>query len=107
MARLEKLGAFTPTEPNHDSDSVALETPARRDGDRFVINGAKRWIGNGSPPHLVVWARGEDGKVTAFLPETGPARWRGPLTGHAAGGSTSRSRPPQLTNLDRAATHQA
>jgi glutaryl-CoA dehydrogenase len=34
MARLEKLGAFALTEPDHGSDSVALETTARRDGDR-------------------------------------------------------------------------
>jgi glutaryl-CoA dehydrogenase len=75
MARLEKLGAFALTEPNHGSDSVALETTARRDGDQFVINGAKRWIGNGSLADVVViWARGEDGNVNGFLVETGPAR---------------------------------
>jgi glutaryl-CoA dehydrogenase len=54
MARLEKLGAFVLTEPNHGSDSVALETTARRDGDEFVIDGAKRWIGNGSLADVVV-----------------------------------------------------
>jgi glutaryl-CoA dehydrogenase len=70
MARLEKLGAFALTEPNHGSDSVALETTARRDGDEFVINGAKRWIGNGSLADVVVvWARGEDGKVQGYLVE--------------------------------------
>ena len=42
MARLEKLGAFGLTEPNHGSDSVALETTARLNGDQFVIKGAKR-----------------------------------------------------------------
>ncbi len=47
MARCEKLGAFALTEPGHGSDSVSLETEARRDGDEYVINGAKRWIGNG------------------------------------------------------------
>ena len=47
MARCEKLGAFALTEPRHGSDSVSLETEARRDGDEYVINGAKRWIGNG------------------------------------------------------------
>ena len=70
MARLEKLGAFALTEPNHGSDSVALETTARRDGDEFVIDGAKRWIGNGSLADVVVvWARGEDGKVQGYLVE--------------------------------------
>src|SRR5690348_15001222 len=39
MARLERIGAFALTEPTHGSDSVALETSARRDGDEWVING--------------------------------------------------------------------
>jgi glutaryl-CoA dehydrogenase len=72
MSRLEKLGAFALTEPNHGSDSVALETTARRDGDEFVIDGAKRWIGNGSLADvIVVWARGEDGQVHGYLVEKG------------------------------------
>jgi glutaryl-CoA dehydrogenase len=72
MARLQKLGAFALTEPNHGSDSVALETTARLDGDEYVINGAKRWIGNGSLADVVVvWARAEDGKVNGFLVEKG------------------------------------
>jgi glutaryl-CoA dehydrogenase len=72
MARMQKLGAFALTEPNHGSDSVALETSARRDGDGFVLNGAKRWIGNGSIADvIVVWARGEDGQVQGFLVEKG------------------------------------
>ena len=48
MAALDKIGAFALTEPNHGSDSVALETTVRRDGDSWVLNGAKRWIGNAS-----------------------------------------------------------
>jgi glutaryl-CoA dehydrogenase len=72
MARLDKLGAFALTEPDHGSDSVALETTARRDGDSFVIHGAKRWIGNGSLADvIVVWARAEDGQVKGFLVEQG------------------------------------
>jgi len=72
MARLEKLGAFALTEPNHGSDSVAMETTARLDGDHYVIDGAKRWIGNGSLADvIVVWARGEDGQVHGFLVEKG------------------------------------
>jgi glutaryl-CoA dehydrogenase len=72
MARFDKLGAFALTEPNHGSDSVALETTVRRDGDSYVINGAKRWIGNGSLADvIVVWARAEDGHVKGFLVEKG------------------------------------
>jgi len=72
MARCEKLGAFALTEPLHGSDSVALESEARREGDHYVINGAKRWIGCGSLADVVVlWARDvEDGQVKGFVVET-------------------------------------
>jgi glutaryl-CoA dehydrogenase len=72
MARLEKIGAFALTEPDHGSDSVALETTARREGDEYVIDGVKRWIGNGTIADVaIVWARSdEDGQVKAFLVET-------------------------------------
>ncbi|HET7783593.1 acyl-CoA dehydrogenase family protein [Pseudarthrobacter oxydans] len=71
MARLEKIGAFGLTEPDHGSDSVGLETSARRDGDHYILNGRKRWIGNASFADVVVlWARDEaDGKVKAFILE--------------------------------------
>ena len=43
-----------------------------RDGDEYVINGAKRWIGNGTIADVVVlWARGEDGEVGGYLIEKG------------------------------------
>jgi glutaryl-CoA dehydrogenase len=76
MARLEKIGAFALTEPAHGSDSVALETRARRErsggGEDWVLDGAKRWIGNGSIADVVVvWARSdEDDQVKGFLVET-------------------------------------
>jgi glutaryl-CoA dehydrogenase len=70
MARLELIGAFALTEPEHGSDSVSLETRARRDGDSYVLDGAKRWIGNASFADLViVWARDDDGHVGAFVVE--------------------------------------
>jgi glutaryl-CoA dehydrogenase len=72
MAKLEKVGAFALTEPEHGSDAVALETTARRSGDEYVLDGAKRWIGNGTIADvIVVWARGEDGQVNGFLVEKG------------------------------------
>jgi glutaryl-CoA dehydrogenase len=72
MARLETIGAFALTEPEHGSDSVALETSARRESDTWVLDGAKRWIGNGSIADVVVvFARSDqDGEVKAFLVET-------------------------------------
>ena len=70
MARLEKIGAFALTEPEHGSDSAGLETTARREGDEYVIDGEKRWIGNGTIADVtVVWARVEDGEVNGFLVE--------------------------------------
>jgi glutaryl-CoA dehydrogenase len=72
MARLEKLGAFALTEPDHGSDSVGLETSASSAGDSYVLNGAKRWIGSGSIADVVVvWARNDEGKVNGFLVEKG------------------------------------
>jgi glutaryl-CoA dehydrogenase len=79
MAGLEKLGAFALTEPAHGSDSVALETSARRvpgageAGGDWVIDGAKKWIGNGTLADVVVvWARdAEDHQVKGFLVEQG------------------------------------
>jgi len=73
MASLDKLGAFALTEPNHGSDSIALESSARRDGDSWVLNGQKKWIGNGTLADvIVVWARDTgDGQVKGFLVEKG------------------------------------
>ena len=72
MARMEIIGAFGLTEPNHGSDAVALETRARRDGDFYVLDGAKRWIGNASFADVVIiWARDDDGNVGGFLVEKG------------------------------------
>ena len=74
MARLEQIGAFGLTEPHGGSDVAGgLETTARRDGGRWVLNGAKRWIGNGTFADLVIiWARdlGDD-SVKGFVVEKG------------------------------------
>ena len=71
MARLEKIGAWGLTEAKHGSDSVMLETSARREGDEYVLNGEKRWIGNATFADLVIiWARDEaDGQVKGFVVE--------------------------------------
>lgn len=72
MARMEKIGAFGLTEPQHGSDAVALETRARREGNEYVIDGAKRWIGNASFADVtIIWARDDDGNVGGFLVEKG------------------------------------
>ena len=73
MARMEKLGAFGLTEAAHGSDAVRLETTARREGDEYVLDGEKRWIGNASFADVtVIWARDEeDESVKGFLVEKG------------------------------------
>jgi glutaryl-CoA dehydrogenase len=72
MARIEKVGAFALTEPDHGSDSVALETRARRDGDVYRLDGRKKWIGNASfADYVIVWARGEDEQVGGYVVEKG------------------------------------
>jgi len=68
LARGEKLGAFGLTEPTHGSDSVSLETSVRESGDELIVNGEKKWIGNGSVGDVtVVWARAQDGKVKGLV----------------------------------------
>lgn len=66
-------GAFALTEPTHGSDSVGLETSAVKVDGGWVLNGEKKWIGNGSLGPVkgleaisVVWARDEAGKVRGF-----------------------------------------
>ncbi|OMH23692.1 acyl-CoA dehydrogenase [Tersicoccus phoenicis] len=72
LSRFTTLGAFALTEPEHGSDIAGgLATTARRDGDTWVISGAKRWIGAGTVADVVlVWARDEaDGVIKAFIVE--------------------------------------
>ncbi|MEU0227544.1 acyl-CoA dehydrogenase family protein [Streptomyces sp. NPDC006284] len=70
MARMETVGAFALTEPLDGSDIAAgMRTTARREGDTWVIDGAKRWIGNATfADHVVVWARDvQDDQVKGFV----------------------------------------
>ncbi|CAH0164003.1 acyl-CoA dehydrogenase family protein [Microbacterium foliorum] len=70
MARGEVIGCFGLTEPNSGSDPSSMTTFARRDGDGWVINGAKRWIGLASIAQIaIIWAQTDDG-VRGFLVPT-------------------------------------
>jgi glutaryl-CoA dehydrogenase len=74
MARIELVGAFGLTEPDSGSDVArGLRTTARRDGDSWVLNGQKKWIGNGSFADLVIiWAQDEEtDRVLGFVVEKG------------------------------------
>jgi glutaryl-CoA dehydrogenase len=74
MARMEKIGAFALTEPDVGSGAAGgLTTTAQRDGDVWVLNGQKKWIGNATFADLViVWARDvADNQVKGFVVEAG------------------------------------
>ncbi|MGI6879770.1 acyl-CoA dehydrogenase family protein [Microbacterium sp. gxy059] len=80
LNRGEVPGSFALTEPDHGSDSTGLETRARREGDAWILTGAKKWIGNGASGGITfVWARIDDetdadhGRVGCFLvPQDSP-----------------------------------
>ncbi len=72
MARLEKIGCFGLTEPLVGSGSGGgLLTTAKREGDTWVLNGQKRWIGNSPWCDLsIIWARDvDDNQVKGFIVE--------------------------------------
>jgi glutaryl-CoA dehydrogenase len=72
MAAMDKIGAFAMTEPHGGSDVAGgMQTTATREGDSWILNGAKRWIGNATFADLVVvWARDTaDDNVKGFLVE--------------------------------------
>jgi glutaryl-CoA dehydrogenase len=73
LASGEVIGAFGLTEPLSGSDSArGLQTTARREGDEWVLNGQKRWIGNATFSDItIIWAKDEaDGQVKGFIVPT-------------------------------------
>jgi len=66
----ERVGCFALTEHGHGSDPGGMETHAKREGDDYVLNGSKCWIGNASIADVkVVWAKDDDGRVGGFIVE--------------------------------------
>lgn len=76
LASAEVTGAFGLTEPLSGSDSAqGLRTTAKRDGDEWVLNGEKRWIGNATFSDItIIWAKDvDDNQVKGFIvPTTTP-----------------------------------
>lgn len=69
LASGEAIGCFGLTEPDFGSNPGAMRTHARKDGDSWVLNGAKSWITNGSIADVaVVWAKTEEG-IRGFVVE--------------------------------------
>jgi len=64
------VGCFALTEHGHGSDPGGMETRARRDGNHYVLNGSKCWIGNASIADVkVIWAKDDEGRVGGFIVE--------------------------------------
>jgi glutaryl-CoA dehydrogenase len=70
MQKFDKIGAFALTEPDVGSAiSMGMKTTCRRNGDTWVINGEKKWIGNATFADLIiVWAKDEDdNQIKGFI----------------------------------------
>lgn len=68
LASGELIGCFGLTEPDAGSDPSSMITRARKDGDYWILNGAKMWITNGTLSDIaVVWAKDEAGKIRGFI----------------------------------------
>lgn len=86
MATGELVGCFGLTEPGAGSDPGAMSTKARKDGNEYVIHGAKMWITNSSVAGLaIVWAKvdSDDPKsVRGFLVEADARGYSAPEQHH-------------------------
>ena len=79
MASGERLGAFCLTEPDAGSDASNLKTRARRDGNRWILDGTKQFITSGSRASVaIVFARTGEGKrgISAFVVDTANPGYR-------------------------------
>lgn len=71
MAKGEAIGCFGLTEPHGGSDPSNMKTHAKRDGDDWILNGAKMWITNATiADAAVVWAKTDEG-IKGFIVEKG------------------------------------
>ena len=72
LASGEFIGSFGLTEPNHGSNPGGMETRLSKNGDHYILNGAKMWITNSPICDIaVVWARDEEGKIRGVIVERG------------------------------------
>ena len=62
------IGCFGLTEPDAGSDPRSMITRAHKDGNHWILNGAKMWITNGSMADIaVVWAKDDEGRIRGFV----------------------------------------
>lgn len=68
MAQGKLIGCFGLTEPDFGSNPAGMTTHVRKEGDKYILNGHKRWLTNGGLADLIiVWAKDEAGKVNGFI----------------------------------------
>jgi acyl-CoA dehydrogenase len=102
--RAGELGCYALTEPGAGSDVAAITTSARRDGDAYVLNGAKVWISNATEASFIVLfaktdpAAGHRG-ISAFIVERDTP---GVTVGHKMGKLGQKAAPTAEIHLDNA-----
>jgi glutaryl-CoA dehydrogenase len=73
LAKGEAIGCFGLTEPDAGSDPASMKTFAKKDGEDWVLNGSKRWIGMGTIADVaVIWAQTESGIRGFLVPTNSP-----------------------------------
>ncbi|HWT33623.1 MAG TPA: acyl-CoA dehydrogenase family protein [Microbacterium sp.] len=98
MATGELVGCFGLTEPQGGSDPAGMTTTARRDGDGWVLSGAKRWIGLASLADVaVIWAKVDDPEFDHLEPGQGGRAVRGFLVPTSTPGFTATPIPGKLS----------
>ena len=81
LASGEVGGSFGLTETNHGSNPGGMETRLTKNGDHYILNGAKMWITNSPICDIaVVWARDEEGKIRGVIVERGMQGFTTPET---------------------------
>ncbi|PIU58069.1 MAG: acyl-CoA dehydrogenase [Deltaproteobacteria bacterium CG07_land_8_20_14_0_80_38_7] len=81
LASAEKIGCFGLTEPDHGSDPGGMKTRASKKGNKWIINGQKMWITNGSIADVaIVWAKDDTGVIRGFIVEKGMKGFSAPET---------------------------
>jgi alkylation response protein AidB-like acyl-CoA dehydrogenase len=96
----EKFGAYALTEPSSGSDALGMKATAVRDGDGWILNGAKQFITNaGFADYFVAFAKVDGDKVTAFIVDRGAEGFEVQAEERKMGIKGSSTCPLKLTNV--------